>query len=895
MSKFKTLFASALILSFTSLTFSQVLKPAQTQTRPQAPGATGNAAKPKGQQIQIKSETGSTVTRGGKPVFLMKGDCHFYQGNSNMTSDSAYYYSEENRMDAFGHVVIHQADTVTITGDKLYYNGNSRKAQMYDHCVMTDRQGVLTTDHLDYDMATKIGTYYDGGKITNKDNILLSRTGYYYETTKVAYFKRDVTILTPTTTIKSDTLQYNTVSRIAYFFGPTRITSKDDFIYCENGEYNTATDQAKFSRNAYYTSGSKRLQGDSLYYDKRAGFGRAVRRVTFTDSLDNEILKGGLARYNKATEETIITRKPLLIFLTVTDEAQDSARRKDSLLKAELKADSVKKLRVKAKPPAVTRERTPSYAEILAGHSEQLPPGSDGGSEPHAPIPDLSRKKVGVPAKVIRTREKLDSIFLTADTFRTVLVSGDLARPRLAPKFAAKRRVIKTTSPDSLAREAGRLMDKIHNDVRADSIAKKQGLAPSLKTPLSKPGVKNQPSASNELARSDAGQIAPDSTRRTQKPKKRPGFLSRLFGNHNGPSQIAPLVDSTSKAARRIRARKDSLATKAADAEALRNLPDLLADVPFKLKQGYHQVKPSDTAHYRVIFAFHHARLFKADFQAAADSMVYTYVDSTIRCFIRPALWTQGTQMTSDTISIRLKNRKLDSLIMIHGSFIISKVDSLENQNKFNQISGRDIFGKFINNKLNRMRVEGNGKSLFYASEEKKDTVTSIKTSRITGLNSEICSYFLMSFKGNKAKKITAVDEPNGHFYPVAKVPAGHERLPGFLWRDSERPQSRIDLFNKPTIAQVHFDEEVNKRTAADSLGDVNSINILEEPKPKARKTQKKVVQKLGVSPDLPIKPANSAAPAQQQLPPASVPPSDSTLTGNGFIDTIRTKRLKTP
>jgi lipopolysaccharide export system protein LptA len=315
LSRRSTLFFFLFFLSIT--TFGQTIPKKETikVAKPGLPPRP-NPEPPKGNPINFTADIADFRKVGGKTVGHLKSktnQCRFFQGNAIMTSDSALFFQDENKLNAFGHVVIHQADTVTITGDRLYYDGNTRLAKLYDHITMTDRQGVLTTDHLDYDLNTKIGTYYDGGRITNKDNILLSRTGYYYETTKVAYFKTKVTILTPQTTINSDTLQYNTASRIAYFFGPTRITGKDDFIYCENGEYNTGTDQAKFSKHAYYTTGSKKLVGDSLYYDKRKGYGKAVRNVVFRDSVEKATLFGGIAIYDKTTEVTFATIKPLFV------------------------------------------------------------------------------------------------------------------------------------------------------------------------------------------------------------------------------------------------------------------------------------------------------------------------------------------------------------------------------------------------------------------------------------------------------------------------------------------------------------------------------------------------------------------------------------------------------
>ena len=77
----------------------------------------------------------------------------------------------------------------------------------------------------------------------------------------------------PNYTTECDTLKYNTEKEIAYFFGPTTITSKENIIYCENGWYDTRSDISQFNKNAYLWSDDQKLSGDSLYYNRKKGYG----------------------------------------------------------------------------------------------------------------------------------------------------------------------------------------------------------------------------------------------------------------------------------------------------------------------------------------------------------------------------------------------------------------------------------------------------------------------------------------------------------------------------------------------------------------------------------------------------------------------------------------------
>ena len=132
----------------------------------------------------------------------------FKQDYSTLTSDSAYFYPDQNMVDAFSHVVINQGDTVHIYSDKLNYNGNTKIAILTNHVIMVDKDATLTTDNFTYNTATRIGIYTDGGKLVNKGNTLISKNGYYFAKSRDAYFRYDVVCTTPDAVIKTDTMRY---------------------------------------------------------------------------------------------------------------------------------------------------------------------------------------------------------------------------------------------------------------------------------------------------------------------------------------------------------------------------------------------------------------------------------------------------------------------------------------------------------------------------------------------------------------------------------------------------------------------------------------------------------------------------------------------------------------
>lgn len=271
----------------------------------------------------IASDKNNTITYLRKPVFR--------QDNATLSCDSAVFYVTKNIFDAFNNVHINQSDTINIYSDKLNYNGNTKIAHLTENVKMIDKESVLTTNILDYNMATKIGTYVNGGKLVTKDVTVTSKNGYYFSNHRDAYFRYNVVAVTPQSVIKSDTLRYNTLSNTAYFYGPTNIKGKDDNLYTENGAYNTNTQYAYFGKKNLYTTGTKSLKGDSLYYDGVAGYGKAVRNIVFKDTADKTVLYGQLGYYYKKDERTLVTKNPYIGMGTADSVTVNNKLQPDSL------------------------------------------------------------------------------------------------------------------------------------------------------------------------------------------------------------------------------------------------------------------------------------------------------------------------------------------------------------------------------------------------------------------------------------------------------------------------------------------------------------------------------------------------------------------------------------
>lgn len=267
-------------------------------------------------QIRIlRAESLEGVERDGQKAQKLIGDVQFSHQNAIMYCDSAFLFSKANTLHAFGSVRINQADTSNLYGDKLVYDGNTKIARVTGKTVkLINEDFTLTTTELTMNRTTDETRYIVGGTIESKtdSNVLVSQKGYYHAPTKSFTFKDDVVLTNPDFTMKSDTLKYNSGSRLVTFLGPTTIENDSNFIYCENGWYDTEADLSKYFKNSYLISDGRKLEGDTLFYNRKIGFGKAINNVQITDTAENIVINGNIAFFYEQKDSAIVYGKPVL-------------------------------------------------------------------------------------------------------------------------------------------------------------------------------------------------------------------------------------------------------------------------------------------------------------------------------------------------------------------------------------------------------------------------------------------------------------------------------------------------------------------------------------------------------------------------------------------------------
>lgn len=246
----------------------------------------------------LHADIGKFDNISGKNAQRLIGHVRAEHDGSLLWCDSAYLYSN-NSIDAFGNVHININDSLDLFGDKLFYSGNTKVAEFNDNVKLVDQKAILYTDILIYDRKTDIGKYFVWGRIEDSVNVLTSKKGYYYNQLQTVFFKDSVVVVNPDYTMKSDTLKYNTNTEVVHFLGPTTIVGDSSYMFAERGEHHTKTKESRLSQNTFIQNKSNTIQGDSLFYSEEQGLAKVFKNVIMTDTINDVLVTGEFAIYNK--------------------------------------------------------------------------------------------------------------------------------------------------------------------------------------------------------------------------------------------------------------------------------------------------------------------------------------------------------------------------------------------------------------------------------------------------------------------------------------------------------------------------------------------------------------------------------------------------------------------
>ncbi|PQJ73719.1 hypothetical protein BTO14_07020 [Polaribacter butkevichii] len=225
----------------------------------------------------------------------------------------------------------------------------------------------------------------------------------------------------------------------------------------------------------------------------------------------------------------------------------------------------------------------------------------------------------------------------------------------------------------------------------------------------------------------------------------------------------------------------------------------------------------------RNVRIFHNVKIFKSDLQGKCDSIHTNQETGLTKMFKKPVIWSDQNQITGDTIHLlsNVETEKLDSLKVLNNAFIVSK-DSMSIKD-FNQIKGRNMFGKFKENKLRLLLVKGNAESVYFNRNEETQVLETI--------TKEISSNIEFTLDKGQIETIKYLKKSDGNTYPPSKLPDDVRELQGFIWREEEQPKKMEDIFIHDDKINIPLNEDTKEKKAPVILNQKKKLTTNLKPK----------------------------------------------------------------
>lgn len=238
-------------------------------------------------------------------------------------------------------------------------------------------------------------------------------------------------------------------------------------------------------------------------------------------------------------------------------------------------------------------------------------------------------------------------------------------------------------------------------------------------------------------------------------------------------------------------------------------------------------LKGDDTTGTRFLYANKNVKFYRNNMQGMCDSLLFNSIDSLIRLFKDPVIWTDNNQLTSDSVQVVINGGKIRKADFMSSAFVAIKEDSTH----FHQIKGADMIAFFEAGELKRFDVFGGVSALAFLAED----------SVLTMMNEKACKMMSAKFSDKKIATISYFENVQDNAYPLFDLEKEKQTLKGFKWLDNERPKTRFDVsdrviknsqaesvknIEKPTFKQtaIYFGKKKEPEKKADQPNDLPPV-----------------------------------------------------------------------
>lgn len=763
------------------------------------------------------------------------GPATFLHSGATLLCDTAYWYVDEQLINAIGNVRIIQEGT-ELSSDKLDYRVDESVAQFRGSVVqLQDKDGnMLRSHYLDYYTRDSVAVFEHGASMRDAEGqIIESVDGSYDSRSRLFTFEGDVNMFTDSVFVKTDRLLYHGDSNVAEFESPVDIWKDGNMLSADRGVYDRAAEVFRFYDNVHALGATQEAWADTLVYERAISDIKMYGDVQLSDLSRGLNGIGRYVHYEDSLARVTLQREAAAV-MTVDRRSGGS----------EGNAGDARAADVEAAVAADTGDVQPGHAgmafEEAPGHAsadsigrakrldDALAPGDSIGRVGRpvdalaageagevrvarvggAGIADggvaqpVSEDVTGLSSGVIALPDSLmpppvpakDTVYLGAD----VLIYRSMRLCDIDPaELSESERRVSEISTDAVsqyrakaAEEAAKKAEEAQR--KADEASGKAAVSKGA-TGVAAPGAEGMPDAGGiDVGPSPDSEAAPalDSAARDSAPAAESSSIANADSLSLAAVDYSVLAaaDSTALAVADSTAfaGADSTATAAAGSSALA-LTDstalTVADSTALAVTDSTAIVPPDTAKVGFAYAIGNVKVFSGSMQARCDSLVFFERDSLVRMYIEPIIWNENGrhQYYSDSLTILVADGHIEKANLLDNAFVIIQEDSVS----FDQIKATEMMAYFdTTSALSRFDGLGSATAIFYLEEN--DALATVNKSE-----SKMLSAW---FADGELDRVYYFDSPKNSAYPAVQLPSEDRQMRGFRWDPDNRPKSPADI-----------------------------------------------------------------------------------------------------
>lgn len=187
----------------------------------------------------------------------------------------------------------------------------------------------------------------------------------------------------------------------------------------------------------------------------------------------------------------------------------------------------------------------------------------------------------------------------------------------------------------------------------------------------------------------------------------------------------------------------------------------------------------------QAFIGFRHVVIFSDSLQGRSDSISYTRRDSTTRLMGNPVAWARQSQITGDTLLLQNDSGRIKRVFIPDNAFVASRTGPVK-AGLFDQVQGKTLTGHFRGSRLSHIVVWPQAESIYYPKDD---------SGRYIGVNKAASERMTAFFGEEELDTIFMEEDVKQKMMPLTEVNLSEMRLPRFIWREKERPESVEEIF----------------------------------------------------------------------------------------------------